>query len=125
MGHMEILTGVERRRRWSEDDKIRILREASEPGSSIADVARRHEVSRSQIYQWRRALRVGQLRSEDMAMIDFLPVEVSDAQPKHEASSEARPVSVMISLRGGRTLRLPSSLASSEIKRLIAAVESA
>ncbi len=43
---MEILTGVERRRRWSSEEKLEILREASAPGSSVGAVARRHEINR-------------------------------------------------------------------------------
>ncbi len=42
MGRMEILTGVERRRDWSDDAKLSILEEAAVAGAKIADVARRH-----------------------------------------------------------------------------------
>jgi transposase len=58
---MEILTGALRRRRWSSEEKLEILREASAPGSSVGAVARRHDISRSQIYQWRRAFRAERL----------------------------------------------------------------
>ena len=51
----EILVGRERRRRWSTNDKLRIVREAFAPGARVALVARRRDVSRSQIYQWRAA----------------------------------------------------------------------
>jgi len=43
---MEIITGVERRRRWRCEEKLRIVAEVERPGASFADVARRHEVSR-------------------------------------------------------------------------------
>jgi transposase len=52
----EILVGRERRRRWSADDKLQIVREAFAPGARVALVARRRDVSRSQIYQLRAAL---------------------------------------------------------------------
>lgn len=42
---MEIITGVERRRRWQLEEKLRIVVEVEQPGASFADVARRHEVS--------------------------------------------------------------------------------
>ncbi|MCJ8508662.1 transposase [Rhizobium lemnae] len=51
---MEILTGVERRRDWSDDEKLSILQEAAEPDARIADVARRHDIKPQQIYTWRR-----------------------------------------------------------------------
>ncbi|NJO36471.1 MAG: transposase [Rhizobiales bacterium] len=54
------------------------LREASAPGSSVGAVALRHDISRSQIYQWRRAFRAERLRSESFAVVDFLLVEVCD-----------------------------------------------
>lgn len=49
MGRMEILTGVERRRDWSDDEKLSILQEAADPDVRIADVARRHDIKPQQI----------------------------------------------------------------------------
>ena len=125
---MEILTGVERRRRWSSEEKLEILREASAPGSSVGAVARRHDISRSQIYQWRRAFRSGRLRSESFAVVDFLPVEVCDGDNEEAPSADETPLPasmISIELRHGRTLRFPSTLPCHEIRRLVAAVESA
>jgi len=53
----EILSGVERRRRWSDAEKLRIVKEAAVDGALVADVARRHAITRQHIYQWRRELR--------------------------------------------------------------------
>lgn len=39
---MEIITGVERRRRWRDEDKLRVLAEAEQPGARVSEVARRH-----------------------------------------------------------------------------------
>ena len=125
---MEILTGVERRRRWSPEEKLEILREASAPGSSVGTVARRHDICRSQIYQWRRAFRSGRLRSESFAVVDFLPVEVCDDSEEEEPTIGETPsadIVISIELCHGRTLRLPSTLACHEIRRLVAAVETA
>ena len=49
--------GVERRRRWSEDEKLEILSEVGVRGASVTQVAQRHEITRSQIYGWRRDLK--------------------------------------------------------------------
>lgn len=125
---MEILTGVERRRRWSSEEKLGILREASAPGSSVGAVARRHDISRSQIYQWRRAFRSGRLRSESFAVVDFLPVEVCDDSKDEAPSIDETPsadITISIELCRSRTLRLPSTLPCHEIRRLVAAVETA
>ena len=55
MSHMTLLTGPERRRRWSEAVREQILAAAVSPGVVVADVARQFEVSTSLIYKWRRA----------------------------------------------------------------------
>ena len=57
MSRVEILNGVERRRRWSEADKRRIVEETLAPHSVIADVARRNGVSTSLVFAWRRQAR--------------------------------------------------------------------
>jgi transposase len=59
----EIIT-VERRRRWSDEDKRRIVGEAQGPRGSISAVAKRYGLYPSQIFSWRRALRDGALRAE-------------------------------------------------------------
>jgi transposase len=51
---MTLITGGERRRRWSEEDRARILAAIAEPGAVIAEVARREEVCTSLVYKWRR-----------------------------------------------------------------------
>ena len=125
---MEILTGVERRRRWSSEEKLQILREASAPGSLVGAVARRYDICRSQIYQWRRAFRSGKLRSESLAVVDFLPVEVCDDNEDEEPTVDETPsaaIMISIELRHGRTLRFSSNLPCHEIRRLVAAVEAA
>ena len=124
---MEILTGVERRRRWSSEEKLEILLEASAPGSSVGSVARRYDIFRSQIYQWRRAFRSGRLRSESLAVVDFLPVEVCDEENEEPVVDETPSLDITISieLRHGRIIRLPSTLPCHEIRRLVAAVEAA
>jgi transposase len=55
MSHMTLLTGPERRRRWGQEIRERILAAAFSPGAVVADVARQFEVSTSLIYKWRRA----------------------------------------------------------------------
>ena len=56
MARIEVLTGRERRRRWSEDQKRAVVRAAFAPGSVVSDVARRADVHPGQIYRWRRDL---------------------------------------------------------------------
>ena len=73
---MEIITGIERRRRWRDEDKLRIVAEAEAPGAVFAEVARRHDISRGQLWNWRRLVRAGEL-SLVSAPAQFLPVHMA------------------------------------------------
>jgi transposase len=44
---VEVLSGVERRRRWSRDDKMRIIEETLAPGAVVTEIARRHGIATS------------------------------------------------------------------------------
>ena len=70
---MEIITGVERWRRWSAEEKLRIVAETEQPGSGIAEIARRYEISRGLLWNWRSQVRRGVLRPEAPPV--FLPVQ--------------------------------------------------
>ena len=58
---VDVRAGVERRRRWAREDKLRIVRDSLEPNAVISDVALRHEVSASLIYAWRKQALAGLL----------------------------------------------------------------
>ncbi|WP_410010576.1 transposase [Phyllobacterium zundukense] len=57
MGRMEILTGREHRRIWSDKQKLDILADVASSGQSIVEVARRHDIVPQQIYSWRKQMR--------------------------------------------------------------------
>ena len=57
MSRVEVLTGPERRRRWSEEQKRALVEQAFAPGASVSAVARQADIRPGQIYRWRRALR--------------------------------------------------------------------
>ena len=54
---VEVLTGPGRRRRWSVDQKARIVPETLEPGARVAEVARRWQLCSQQVFGWCRAAR--------------------------------------------------------------------
>ena len=54
---MTLITGDERRRRWSDEERARILAAIEEPGAVVAEVARRADVCTSLVYRWRREAR--------------------------------------------------------------------
>jgi transposase len=90
-GTVEIITGRERRRRWSVADKLRILAECDTPGVQVAEVAARHGVYRSLVFQWRRQARDGLLVAEPTP--EFVPVRVGDVDRRDEAPPEPEPTS--------------------------------
>lgn len=53
----KVITGGGQRRRWSSDDKARIVRESLKPGAVVSEVAQRYGLNRSQLYEWRRKAR--------------------------------------------------------------------
>jgi transposase len=56
---IEIITGMERRRRWTAAEKLRIVEETLVPGDSVSAVARRHGVAPNLLYRWRRLMTEG------------------------------------------------------------------
>ena len=99
-GRLEIVeTG--RRRRWSEDEKQRIVMESMSGPRQVSATARRHEVSRSQLLAWRRAMLAG----SGMPGPSFVPaVVVPDAGAAAAAPSEAPRPRTEVVLRGGRRI---------------------
>jgi hypothetical protein len=51
---VEIITSVQRRRRWTASEKVRMVEETFEPGMTVSLVARRHGVAPNQLFTWRR-----------------------------------------------------------------------
>lgn len=73
---VEVLTGPGRRRKWSVDDKARIVEETLRPGTVVADVARRWQVSSQQVFTWRREMRRGAAAPQDFVPIVAEPPAV-------------------------------------------------
>ena len=73
-GRIEIRTGVGRRRRWSEQEKGRIVGESFAPGAVVSEVARRHDISPQHLFAWRKAARAGLLTLPADEAPMFVPV---------------------------------------------------
>ena len=126
----EILVGPERRRRWSDEQKIAIVVEAASGGTSVTRVARRHGITRQQIYQWRSDIRRGRLVAPNggpFLAVEFVDATGADDTVPSDLSSVEPPadVTVEIALAEGRVLRFPASLSPATVTALIRAVEAA
>lgn len=73
-GRIEIITSVERRRRWSAAEKQRLVAATLEPGASVSAVAQQAGVHPSQLWGWRRQLRTA-------APTGFAPVRIAADGP--------------------------------------------
>ena len=83
MGRMTLISGAERRRRWSEADRARILAATFEPGAVIAEVARREDVCTSLVFKWRREM----LRAAEVDARGFAPVVIEPAPVEPSSST--------------------------------------
>ena len=119
MGRMTLITGEERRRRWSGEERARILAAIDEPGAVIAEVARREDVCTSLIYKWRREARIAASAS------GFARVIVEDTLPPRPPSSPPRtrcePGVILVQMKDARVrigVNAPSALITATLKAL-------
>lgn len=85
VSRLEVLEGPTGRRNRSAAEKARIAAESLVPGAEVATVARKHGVTRWQVYDWRRRLQRGELSLPDSLAAMFAPLVV-DEVPKTRAS---------------------------------------
>ncbi|TIO82696.1 MAG: IS66 family insertion sequence element accessory protein TnpB [Mesorhizobium sp.] len=121
MGQITVMTGPERRRRWSDEERFQILAEAFAPGVCVADVARRRDVSTSLIYTWRRKLREEHADAVPlpMAKVGFAEAVITEGDRRDEHDSCA---AITVDLAGGSRVRIsasaPSLLVAATLKAL-------
>jgi transposase len=87
MSRVEVITSVQRRRRWSRAAKERIVAAALEPGAVASEVARQAGIHTSQLFRWRRQL-CGPAEPAPERSAAFTPVMV--APPPESAQAMAR-----------------------------------
>jgi transposase len=132
-GVVEIITGRERRRRWSTAEKLRLVAETHEPDTPIRAVAARHGVCESLLFTWRRQVREGVLTAAPEPM--FMPVHMIDAAPTApmeppapavRSTSPARAPApsglIEIELDNGRRVRVGSDVNLAALRRVLAAL---
>src|SRR5215203_1475721 len=75
---VEVITGVGRRRRWSLEDKARIVAESLDPATTSSAVARRHGLHASQLFVWRQQLQRSAPSAETIGGPGFVPVLLAE-----------------------------------------------
>ena len=98
---LEVITGAGVRRRWSADEKARILDEAMAPGAIVSEVARRHSMSPQHLFTWRRQAK----REAGDHPLAFTPVVVAP-DPSQAISAAPREAVIEIAVEGA-VVRVP------------------
>ena len=119
--------GAERRRRWSYDEKVRLVEETLQVGETVCGVARRHGVAHSLLFTWRRQARQGRLGGE--ALPALVPVEITPApvpvsidapQPASlPPTPRARAGIIEIELGGGCRVRVDRDVDGEALQRVL------
>jgi transposase len=86
---LEVITGTGRRRRFSADDKARIVEETLAPDAVVSEVARRHGLTPQQLFTWRRQVRQAAAVTS-IETPSFVPAVVDAAPPRHTAPPAPR-----------------------------------
>jgi transposase len=120
-----VLSGPERRRRWTTAEKLRIVEESLVAGASVVEVARRHDVHRNLITVWRRQARTGVLACEPMQRRDeevrFAAVSVApDRLPPTALSGSCG--AIEIEFAAGARVRITGAVDAATLTAVVAAL---
>lgn len=123
---IEVITPVERRRRWSRQDKERLVAACLEPEAVLSEIARAAGIHVSQLFRWRKELCQMEEPSAQTAST-LVPVIVSEAAPAAQIPSEPPAPSpsrrkrsdVTIELGRGRRVRVDSDIDTEALGRIL------
>jgi transposase len=125
MTSVTVLSGRERRRRWTASEKLRIVAESLSAGLSVAEFARRHDVHPNMVHSWRRQARIGELSVAPDGEARFVPVAIAEgsgvAPPTEHDKRLGSTIEVV--LRNGRVLRLLEEVAPRRVAQLADALD--
>ena len=111
-GRVEVITSVERRRRWNSAEKEGLVAATLEPGASVSAIAREAGIHSSQLYGWRRQLRA-------RPPIGFAPVQVS-AGPVSVGSVDGG--TIEIEFATGARMRITGAVDTATLTAAVAAL---
>jgi transposase len=125
MTTVTVLSGPERRRRWTMAEKLRIVKESLAEDVNVAEFARRHDIHPHLLHTWRKQARTGLLSGTSDGEAGFAQVTVAPASDGvHSPANKGREGAVVeVLLRNGRVLRLSERVTSAHAARLADALE--
>lgn len=130
MQRVEVITGVERRRRWSAREKLTIVAESMADSAVVSEVARRHGISPQQLFGWRAKVRAGIAAAKEAEVSEPMfasaviepaatPAAIADPKP---ATDEAGTIEIVI---GGATVRVRGRVDARSLAAVIKALRGA
>ena len=116
MSYSTLITGPERRRRWSEEQKLELLAEAFGPGGNVTETARRADIHTSLLYRWRRATLTPPTTP------GFTPAVLIAAPDEPPEPQRAAGPSILVELPGGARVHVmadaPADLVATTLRAL-------
>jgi transposase len=128
---IEVITGRERRRRWTAEQKREIAAESLRPGVSPIMVARRYGISSGLLYTWRQQLLCGALGAVADTKPRFVRVDVVAGHPHAEVAALLTPLTspsaepdgrIEIMLSDGAMVRVDAQVNEAALRRVLAAL---
>jgi transposase len=111
---LEVITGVARRRRWTDEEKAWIVAESLDPATSVSAVARRYGLHPSQLFVWRQQLAAAAARQAP----GFVPVLVAEEDAATPAGMAGR---IEIAL-GPAVVRVGTDVDAAALRRVLEVV---
>lgn len=129
MADMEIYARVERRRRWTAQEKAALLAEIDAEGGKVRLVARRHRVAESLLYNWRAARKAASAMMLLPVGTPFIPLGLLGGSSPREPALPARMNSetaggIEIVLPGGARVSVDTSVNEAALSRVLRAMKS-
>jgi len=118
MNRIEVITSVERRRRWSRAEKERWVAALEAPGAVAVEVARQAGVDPSLLYRWRRQAMASR------EVVSFVPVAIAADAAEH-AAEPSPPAALTIEFSGGARLKVEGAPDVGTLTRVIDALSRA
>jgi transposase len=129
---IELITGVAVRRRWSVEEKLRMVAESLMPDMPVSAVARRHGVRSNLLFKWRRLARQGAFGPLPDSGPSFVPIRLMPEPPSspleappRSLAGEAADCMVEIALPNGCRLRVSAEIDGRALRRLVTALKAA
>ncbi len=117
-----MLSSPERRRRWSSEEKLRVLAQSIASGSSASLTCRLHGISSGQLYTWRKQFRQGELTGFVPVAIASEPPRLQGPEPAKLSTELATAGVIEVALPTGVNLRVTGDVSEVSLRRVLAAL---